>query len=39
MGCADEDVGAVVGTSPAMVRHFAKDLRRHHLAINAMRKL
>jgi hypothetical protein len=25
--------------SPAMVRHYAKEVRRHHLAVNAMKKL
>jgi len=38
-GCTEDEVGAIVGMSPAMVRHYAKEVRRHHLAINAMKKL
>jgi hypothetical protein len=34
-----DGVGAIVGMSPAMVRHCAKEVRRHHLAINAMKRL
>ena len=39
LGPVDIEVGAIVGMSPAMVRHYAKEVRRHHLAINAMKKL
>jgi hypothetical protein len=39
VGCTEDEVGAIVGMSPAMVRHYAKEVRRHHLAINAMKKL
>ena len=39
VGCTEDEVGAIVGMSPAMVRHYAKEVRRRHLAINAMKKL
>jgi hypothetical protein len=39
VGCTEDEVGAIVGMSPAMVRHYAKEVRRHHLAVNAMKKL
>jgi predicted transcriptional regulator len=39
VGCTEDEVGAIVGMPPAMVRHYAKEVRRHHLAINAMKKL
>jgi hypothetical protein len=39
VGCTEDEVGAIVGMSPAMVRHYAKEVRWHHLAINAMKKL
>ena len=39
VGCTEDEVGAIVGMPAAMVRHYAKEVRRHHLAINAMRML
>jgi hypothetical protein len=39
VGCTEDEVGAIVGMSPAMVRHYAREVRKHHLAINAMKKL
>ena len=39
VGCTEDEVGAIVGMSSAMVRHYAKEVRKHHLAINAMKKL
>jgi predicted transcriptional regulator len=39
VGCTEDEVGAIVGMSPAMLRHYAKEVRRHHLAINAMKRL
>jgi hypothetical protein len=39
VGCTEDEVGAIVGMSPAMVRHYSREVRKHRLAINAMRKL
>lgn len=39
VGCTEDEVGAIIGMSAAMVRHYAKEVQRHHLAINAMKKL
>jgi hypothetical protein len=39
VGCSEDEVGAIVGMSAAMVRHYGREVRKHKLALNAMRKL
>jgi len=39
VGCSEDEVGAIVGMSPAMVRHYGQEVRKHRLALNAMKKL
>jgi integrase len=39
VGCTEDEVGAIVGMSSAMVRHYALEVRKHKLAKNAMLKL
>jgi hypothetical protein len=39
VGCTEDEVGAIVGMSAAMVRHYAIEVRKHKLAKNAMLKL
>jgi hypothetical protein len=39
VGCTEDEVGAIVGMSAAVVRLYAKEVRRHRLAINPMKKL
>lgn len=39
VGCTEEEVSAIVEMSPAMVRHYARDVNKRRLAVNAMRKL
>ena len=39
VGCTEDQVGAIVGMSPAMVRHYAKEVSKFRLARSAMELL
>ena len=39
VGCSEDETGAIVGMSPAMVRHYAKEVSKFRLARNAMKRL
>jgi hypothetical protein len=39
VGCTEDQVGAIVGMSPAMVRHYAKEVSKFRLARSAMKLL
>lgn len=39
VGCSEDQVGAIVGMSPAMVRHYAKEVSKFRLARSAMKLL
>jgi hypothetical protein len=39
VGCTEDEVSSVVEMTPAMVRHYARDVNRRRLALNAMKKL
>ena len=39
VGCTEDQVGAIVGMSPAMVRHYSKEVSKFRLARSAMRLL
>jgi hypothetical protein len=39
VGCTEDQVGAIVGMSPAMVRHYAKEVSKFRLARSAMQLL
>jgi hypothetical protein len=39
VGCTEDQVSAIVGMSPAMVRHYAKEVSKFRLARSAMKLL
>ena len=39
VGCTEDEVSAIVEMSPQMVRHYARDVNKRRLAVNAMKKL
>lgn len=39
VGCTEAEVSAIVEMSEAMVRHYARDVNKRRLAVNAMKKL
>jgi hypothetical protein len=39
VGCTEDQVGAIVGMSPAMVRHYSKEVSKFRLARSAMKLL
>jgi hypothetical protein len=39
VGCTEDQVGAIVGMSSAMVRHYAKEVSKYRLARSAMKLL
>jgi hypothetical protein len=39
VGCSEDQVGAIVGMSSAMVRHYAKEVSKFRLARSAMQLL
>jgi hypothetical protein len=39
VGCTEDQVGAIVGMTPAMVRHYAKEVSKFRLARSAMKLL
>jgi hypothetical protein len=39
VGCTEAEVSSIVEMSEAMVRHYAKDVNKRHLAVNGIKKL